>query len=104
MALEVFEQVDDVIGILGRGRRVFGGGLQQKGLADVGVEQVFCSGEASCVLYGVGEAGNVEDDGVGSFFGAQALASFKAAFAEGAREAENSGDGLNVFLLLVGES
>lgn len=101
VALEVIEKGDDVVGRRRCG--ALGGGLEEERLADVGVEQMFCGGEACGVFYGVGKAGDVEDDGVGGFFGAQAFASFEAALAEGAREAEDSGDRLDIFLLRVGE-
>src|ERR1700749_4920109 len=64
---------------------------------------MFCGGEASGVLDGMGQAGHVNDHGVGGFFGSQAFAGFDSAFAEGASKAEDSGDGLNIFLLLVAE-
>src|ERR1700761_3614309 len=64
---------------------------------------MFRGGEARGVFGRVGEAGDVNDDGVGGFFGAQAFASFDAALAEGAGETEDSGDGLDVFLLLVAQ-
>ena len=62
---------------------------------------MFCGGEARGVFGGVGQAGDVKDHGVGGFFGAEAFARVDAAFAEGAREAEDSGDGLDIFLLFV---
>ena len=103
MALKVGKQVDDVVLSLWWSGRTFGCRLEQEWLADVGVEQMFCGGEAGGVFNGVGEAGNVEDNGVRGSFGAKALAGFEAALTEGAREAKNSSDGLNIFLLFVGE-
>ena len=107
MALEVFQQRDDVVfrrcGDFGVCCGSLWCGLQEKRLADVGVEQMFCGGEARGVFGRVGEAGDVNDDGVGGFFGAEAFAGFDATFSESARETEDSGDGLDVFLLLVAE-
>ena len=108
VALEIFEQGDDFglwrgsfrLRLLGD---AFRRGLQQERLFDVDVEEMFRGGEARGVFGRVGEAGDVNDDGVGGFFGAQAFASFDATLAEGAGEAEDSGDGLDVFLLLVAE-
>ena len=103
VALKVGEQIDDVGLILRRSGRALRIALEQERLADVGVEQVFCGGEASGVFDRVGEAGNMEDNGVCGFFGAEAFTGFKAALTEGAREAQDSGNRLNVLLLLVGE-
>ena len=71
MVLEVGEEFDHVGWIL---RRLFGGSsagraFSRSGLRDVGVEQMLCGGEACGVFDGVGQAGDVEHDGVGSFFG-----------------------------------
>ncbi len=77
--------------------------FEQERLADVSVEQVLCRGEARGVFDGVGEAGDVQDDGVGSFLGAEAFAGIEAALTESAREAKYSSDGLNIFLLLIGK-
>src|SRR6202161_4625959 len=64
---------------------------------------MFCGREARGVFGGVAQAGDVKDHGVGGFLGAEAFARVDAAFAEGAREAEDSGDCLDIFLLLVAE-
>jgi len=80
-----------------------GRGLEEQRLADVSVEQMFCGGEARGVFGGVGQARDVKDDSVGRFFGAQAFTGVDAGFAESAGETEDSGDGLDVFLLLVAE-
>jgi hypothetical protein len=102
VALKIGEQVDDVGLSLWRSGGALGRGLQQQRLPDVGVEQMFRSGEARGVFDRVGETGDMEDYGVGGFFGTEAVTGLEAAFAERAGETQNSRDGLNIFLLLVG--